>query len=221
MKTIEELEAELDEHREKRSMYAAECVSLRARLVDAQRERDEARETIVALTTAMAEKDLEIATLTAALDERDLEAERGLEQYDRLVHQLADATNETTRVRLEAKREADMLQDRLSESRSEVDRLTDERDELLVRVADAGAELRATREAYLLALADITKLQKMIEVISTSMIRSVTKQRDAYRRGAEAMRNIAASEVYFYASIGREAHDLCDHVRALPIPEES
>jgi regulator of sigma D len=54
----------------------------------------------------------------------------------------------------------DMLQDRLGESRSEVDRLTDERDELLVRVADAGAELRATREAYA----------------------------DAYRRGVEAMR---------------------------------
>jgi len=34
------------------------------------------------------------------------------------------------------------------EARAEAERLTDERDELLVRVADAGAELRATREAY-------------------------------------------------------------------------
>jgi chromosome segregation ATPase len=34
------------------------------------------------------------------------------------------------------------------ESRAELERLTDERDELLVRVADQGAELRATREAY-------------------------------------------------------------------------
>jgi uncharacterized coiled-coil DUF342 family protein len=34
------------------------------------------------------------------------------------------------------------------EARAEVQRLTDERDELLVRVADQGAELRATREAY-------------------------------------------------------------------------
>jgi hypothetical protein len=42
----------------------------------------------------------------------------------------------------------DMLQDRLGEARSEVDRLTDERDELLVRVANQDAELRATREAY-------------------------------------------------------------------------
>ena len=34
------------------------------------------------------------------------------------------------------------------EARAEVERLTDERDELLVRVADQGAELRATRDAY-------------------------------------------------------------------------
>ena len=34
------------------------------------------------------------------------------------------------------------------EARAEVQRLTDERDELLVRVADQGAELRATRDAY-------------------------------------------------------------------------
>jgi len=46
------------------------------------------------------------------------------------------------------------------EARAEVQRLTDERDELLVRVEDQGAELRATREAYV----------------------------DAYRRGVEAMR---------------------------------
>lgn len=46
------------------------------------------------------------------------------------------------------------------EARAEVQHLTDERDELLARVADQGAELRATREAYA----------------------------DAYRRGVEAMR---------------------------------
>lgn len=40
---VRELTRERDEHRETRAMYAAEAVSLRARLVDAQRERDEAR----------------------------------------------------------------------------------------------------------------------------------------------------------------------------------
>ena len=39
-------------------------------------------------------------------------------------------------------------QARRDEARAEVERLTDERDELLVRVADQGAELRATRDAY-------------------------------------------------------------------------
>jgi len=56
----------------------------------------------------------------------------------------------------------------------EQDAAYDERDELLVRVADQSAELRATRETY----------------------------RDAYRRGAEAMREAWC------------------RMRALPIPEE-
>ena len=210
----------------------------------AKRERDEARETIVALTTAMAEKDLEIATIITALDERDLEAERGLEQYDRLMRQLADATNESTHFQVMCKRETeeverlqvachawaedmreaarlceqagnempidavrrfvssktaivDMLQDRLSEARSEVDRLTDERDELLVRVANQDAELRATREAY----------------------------RDAYRRGAEAMRGecIGAACGFFMGTTGfcnGDEDELEAVLEALPIPEE-
>jgi chromosome segregation ATPase len=61
---------------------------------------------------------------------------------------LAELSDGYRRERDEARAEADMLQDRLSESRAEVERLTDERDELLVRVEDQGAELRATREAY-------------------------------------------------------------------------
>jgi chromosome segregation ATPase len=150
-----ELARQLEEHREKRSMYAAECVSLRARLVDAQRERDEARETILALTTAKAEADLEIAILTTALDERDAEAERSLEQYDRLVHQLADATNESTHFQVMCKRETEEVE-RLAR---QVELLTDERDELLVRVANQDAELRATREAYNDARAELTRVR--------------------------------------------------------------
>lgn len=76
------------------------------------------------------------------------------------VEELEARLEVATRERDEARAEAGMLEDRLSESRAEVDRLTDERDELLGRVADQGAELRATREAY----------------------------GAAYRRGAEAMR---------------------------------
>jgi hypothetical protein len=54
------------------------------------------------------------------------------------------------------------------ERAEEVQRLTDERDELLVRVADQGAELRATRDAY----------------------------GTAYRRGAEAMRDACVATIH-------------------------
>ncbi len=135
-------------------------------------------------------------------------------EVDRLMHQLADATNESTHFQVMCKRETEEVE-RLGRR---VDRLTDERDELLVRVANQGAELRATRKAYLLALADITKLQEMIEVISTSMIRSVTKQRDAYRRGAEATREACARWMSEREGISQWVYD--DALSALPIPEE-
>jgi ElaB/YqjD/DUF883 family membrane-anchored ribosome-binding protein len=89
----------------------------------------------------------------------------------------------------------DMLQDRLGEARSEVDRLTDERDELLVRVANQDAELRATRETY----------------------------RDAYRRGAEAMREACARWFSTSQVIWMEPDEYIEtanDIRALPIPEE-
>jgi chromosome segregation ATPase len=66
------------------------------------------------------------------------------------------------------------------EARAKVERLADERDELLVRVADAGAELRATREAY----------------------------RDAYRRGVEAMREACANAFAEYEGAGLAAQIL-------------
>jgi chromosome segregation ATPase len=44
------------------------------------------------------------------------------------------------------------------EARAEVERLTDERDELLVRVANQDAELRATRDAYNGARTDVPAL---------------------------------------------------------------
>jgi hypothetical protein len=91
-----------------------------------------------------------------------------------------------------------MLEDRLSESRSEVDRLTDERDELLVRVANQDAELRATREAYIDA-----------------------KWTNAYRRGAEAMREACAAYFGFKAYEGLTGENVRKVIRNLPIPEES
>jgi len=128
---------------------------LRAKLEVATRERDEAR----------AEVEM--------LRERVTEHQRKFEAGWAVLRKQRD----------EARAEVGMLEDRLSESRAEVERLADERDELLVRVADQGAELRATREAY----------------------------RDAYRRGAEAMREAIASHV---RGPGNEL------IRAWRIPEE-
>jgi chromosome segregation ATPase len=136
------------------------------------KERDEARDTIVALTTAMAEKDLEIATLAC---ERD-------------------------------------------GARVKVERLTDERDELLVRVANQDAELHATREAYNEARAELTR-----ERIG---IRPIDEVRcDAYRRGAEAMRDecIGAACGFFMGTTGfcnGDEDELEAVLEALPIPEE-
>jgi hypothetical protein len=83
------------------------------------------------------------------------------------------------------------------EARDEVQRLTDERDELLVRVANQEAELRATRDAY----------------------------GTAYRRGAEAMRDecIGAACGFFMGTQGfcnGDEDALEEVLLALPIPEE-
>ena len=97
------------------------------------------------------------------------------------------------------------------EARAEVERLTrepavhpsnltdvvslleDERDELLVRVANQEAELRATREAYIDA-----------------------KWTNAYRRGAEAMREACARVADAHCVPGTR-----DVIRAMPISEET
>jgi chromosome segregation ATPase len=230
MKTIEELEAELETVTRERdlSLFAWESAGMQGRTAQSamlelarqleearaivgscwltysegerdkarawahkcERERDEARETILALTTAKAEADLEIAILTAALDERDLEAERSLEQYDSLVRERDEARAEVERLTREPAVHPSNLTDVVS-------LLEDERDELLVRVANQDAELRATREAY----------------------------RDAFRRGAEAMRDecIGAACGFFMGTQGfcnGDEDELEAVLEALPIPEE-
>jgi len=126
MKTIEELEAELETVTRERDLSLAAWESAGMTGRTAQSAMLELARWLVLDAHA------EIAILTTALDERDLEAERGIEQYDRLAHQLADA-------------------------KREIEALTDERDELLVRVAEQGAELRATREAYNQARAEVAQ----------------------------------------------------------------
>jgi len=125
------------------------------------------------------------------IEELEAELETVTRERDKL-SVLVELSDGYRRERDEARAEAAMLEDRLSESRAEVEALTDERDELLVRVADAGAELRATREAYIDA-----------------------KWTNAYRRGAEAMREACARVADAHCVPGTR-----DVIRAMPIPEE-
>jgi DNA repair exonuclease SbcCD ATPase subunit len=125
-------------------------------ILNLMNERDEAKK-------EAAESSKEMIMLFNDHSSIELEKQLRIEQLTRerdKFQALAELGEGYRRERDEARAEVGMLEDRLGESRSEVDRLTDERDELLVRVADQGAELRATREAY----------------------------GAAYRRGAEAMR---------------------------------
>jgi len=111
-----------------------------------KRERDEARAEVERLTR-------ESATLNAMLDGRMPDTWR--EDIETLTHQLADAMNESTHFQVMCKREGEEIE-RLAR---QVELLTDERDELLVRVANQEAELRATREAYNGAQADVRRFR--------------------------------------------------------------
>jgi hypothetical protein len=194
--TIEELRAKLEVATRERDEAWTAWEKGTMFLADAERERDEARAEITKL--AQDRDDATRAWDRAEALRNLLEAhERSAAHCDRV---WGSALSELQ----EARAEAGMLEDRLSESRSEVDRLTDERDELLVRVADQGAELRATREAYRESQADLTR--ERIGIRPVDEVRS-----DAYRRGAEAMREAIASHV---RGPGNEL------IRAWRIPEE-
>jgi hypothetical protein len=144
MKTIEELEAELE---------------------TVKRERDEARAEVERLSDASTHWQVMLKRETEEVER----VKTSCRMWSADMYEAGDLCNRHgNEMPIDAVRRfvssrtaiVDMLQDRLGESRAEVDRLTNERDELLVRVEDQGAELRATREAYV----------------------------DAYRRGVEAMR---------------------------------
>jgi chromosome segregation ATPase len=103
---------------------------------------------------------------TAALGHLRRERDEARAEVERLMHQLADATNESTHFQVMCKREGEEIE-RLTR---QVELLTDERDELLVRVANQEAELRATREAYLNATNDRDSARDTILEYSTALV---------------------------------------------------
>ena len=62
--------------------------------------------------------------------------------------------------------------------------------------------------------------QKEVNIMTDEMI-ALRKEyeRAAFKRGAEAMRETAAAEAYFYVSIGQDKNRVADKIRALSIPE--
>jgi chromosome segregation ATPase len=182
----------------------------------AERACDEAREALVALTTAKAEADLEIATLTTALDERDLEAERGLEQYDRLVRE-RDEARAATKVWQET---YDRANAHAWEQHSEIDRLVRENATLHAMLDGRMPDTwREDIETLTHQLADATN--------ETTRVRLEAKRagEDAYRRGAEAMRDecIGAACGFYMGTTGfcnGDEDELEAVLEALPIPEE-
>ncbi len=164
---------------------AAEHANYRATYDDLRRVAAEGRLELETATRLRRERDAARAEVERLTKERD----EARAEVERLMHQLADATNESTHFQVMCKRETEEVE-RLAR---QVELLTDERDELLVRVANQDAELRATREAY----------------------------RDAYRRGAEAMREKAAAAIVCPAeSCPCKGASHARTIRALPIPEE-
>ena len=198
MKTIEELEARLETVNVERDNLKQRLLDMVLQrndvrdkldicgldLVTAKRERDEARDTIVVLTTAMAEKDLEIATLTAAR----AEAAKWKAAFENirstntdLMMQLFDAQEATRAVNISpVLHENAQLRSKMLGLSAEVERLTNElqRERIGIRPVD---EVRS----------------------------------DAFRRGAEAMREACARVADAHCVPGTR-----DVIRSLPIPEE-
>ena len=115
-------------------------------------------------------------TAQSAMLELARQLEEARAEVKRLMHQLADQTNETTHARLEARRE--------------IEALTDERDELLVRVAEQDAELRATRESYNEARAECERMKTFAAQNFSAMIRQEAEQMRAYGLSYEGVRKV-------------------------------
>jgi len=186
MKTIEELEAELETvTRERdRSLFAWESAGMTGRtaqsaMLELARQLEAAKGDLAFVLAEYANERneeltedalcLKIAGLTHQRDEARAEVER-----------LTDAS---THWQVMCKREGEEIE-RLAR---QVELLTDERDELLVRVANQDAELRATREVYNEARTDVPALIARV-------------------RELEAERDQALAD---YQDLGREMNDEC------------
>jgi len=190
MRTVEELEALLE-------TVTRERDDLTQRLLDMVLQRNDVRDKLdicgLNLVTAKRERDLSLAAWESA----GMQGRTAQSAMLELARQLEEARDTIV-----------ALTTAMAEKDLEIVTLTDERDELLVRVAHQDAELRAARAAYRKAHAELKR--ERIGIRPTDEVRS-----DAYRRGAEAMREACARVADAHFVPGTR-----DVIHALPIPEE-
>jgi chromosome segregation ATPase len=180
----------------------------------AKRERDEARDTIVALTTAKAEADLEIATLTAARAE-SAKWKAAFENIRRtntdLMMQLFEAQEKVRAVNIEP-----VLHEN-AQLRSKVHGLSAEVDRLMHQLAD---QINETTHWQVMCKRETEEVERLTSGLQLEGVRLRLRlvdevRSDAYSRGAEAMREACARVADAHCVPGTR-----DVIRALPIPEE-
>jgi chromosome segregation ATPase len=245
VKTIEELEAELETVTRERDMSLAawEAAGMQGRdaqsaMLELARQLEEARQEVAEVNAVLEdinwlEDERDKARAWAHQSERERDEARaesakwkaGFEEFrsrntDLMMH-LFEAQEKVRAVNIEPMLHLNaQLRSKVHGLSAEVDRLTDERDELLVRVANQDAELRATREVHNEARAKVDRL-KLSARLWADDIDAVSS---AYRRGAEDMREACAARL-IAASIDRPWHAItrehaAEIVGGTPIPEE-
>jgi chromosome segregation ATPase len=144
-------------------------------------------------------------------------------EVERLMHQLADATNESTHFQVMCKREGEEIE-RLTR---QVELLTDERER-----DEARAEAERLREECRLRKAERDQVERNGFAATKGLVDESERLRAkalaydlAYRRGAEAMRDecIGAACGFYMGTTGfcnGDEDDLEAVLEALPIPEE-
>jgi chromosome segregation ATPase len=218
MRTVEELEALLETVTRERDVETNSALMFECDWKDACRERDEARAEVEVIRKALMNALPVFRERNEAIDE--------VERLQVACHAWAEDMREAGRLCEQAGNEmpidavrrfvssktaiVDMLEDRFSESRSEVDRLTDERDELLVRVEDQGAELRATREVHNEARTDVPALIARVRELEAECERMKTFAAQNFsamiRQEAEQMREYGLS----YEGVRKVLHEYND-----------
>ena len=209
MKTVEELEALLEAVTRERdlSLFAWESAGMQGR---------DAQSAMLELARQLEEARAEVAALTTALDERDLEAERGLEQYDKLASEVKTWQSAY-----------DRANDHAWEQHSKIDRLHEQVRTLNGNIETFQKETWRYKHERDEARAEVERLRRELE-------RAGSRECDApacncgawhhrehprvvFCRGAEAMREAC---IAWARAPENDWEHLAHELENMPIPEE-